>query len=172
MPISECTGPPDERDPNASQYDYNYFFKVMTVSNEAALLYAKRETIGDDIKEFPMNAIAAIAIGRLTIDPLTFYAALWEEPWVVQANKRGSHSVNCSETPGGSVLMLQLHPFQSEVSKEILVSHLEREFLKATAITGVDLNRSIDSPHWGETLRFVPGLGERKAIALKKFFLD
>ena len=66
------------------------------------------------------------------------------------------------------MLLLDLHPFQNEVSKEVLSTYLEREFLKATAITGFDLNRAIDSPHWAETLRFVPGLGERKAVALRQ----
>ena len=65
------------------------------------------------------------------------------------------------------MLLLDLHPFQNEVQRK-LATYLEREFLKATAITGVDLNRAIDSPHWAETLRFVPGLGERKAVALRQ----
>ena len=153
--------PPDRRSEFSS--NYNYFFKVMTVSDKAAMLYAKRvHKVDERIREFHVNARTAIAIGRQTIDPLSFYASLWEEPWIVEANKRGSYSVNCSENPGGNVLLLDLHPFQNEVSKEVLATYLEREFLKATAITGIDLNRAIDSPHWAETLRFVPGLGERK----------
>ena len=81
--------PPDRRSEFSS--NYNYFFKVMTVSDKAAMLYAKRvHKVDERIREFHVNARTAIAIGRQTIDPLSFYASLWEEPWIVEANK-GDH---------------------------------------------------------------------------------
>jgi transcriptional accessory protein Tex/SPT6 len=144
------------------------YFIVMRADDEAANLFAGSDRANDTMPEVKPYVRAAVALGRESIDPLAAYAALWQDPHVVLDGKNGKQRVSSSENPGGEVTGLKLDHFQMDVPKDLLVERYEREFLRATALTGVNINRLMRYPHWGDTLRFVPGLGERKAMALKQ----
>ena len=145
------------------------YYLISHVDDECALLFAASEKsnklLGEDMHA---NMKAAIAMGRESIDPLTAYAAIWEDPYYVVTSKRGNRYVTSSEKPGGETMSVKFHEFQDDVPREMLLGRYEREFLIATALVGVDINRAILYPHWGESLRFVSGLGERKAMMLKQ----
>jgi len=65
-----------------------------------------------------------------------------------------------------TLLSLELHDLQSIVSKSALLERLGETLIDVTNAVGVDVNLAREHKHCAAALRFVAGLGPRKAAAL------
>eukprot|EP01090_Pellita_catalonica_P014727 TRINITY_DN3820_c0_g1_i2.p1 TRINITY_DN3820_c0_g1~~TRINITY_DN3820_c0_g1_i2.p1 ORF type:complete len:591 (+),score=109.45 TRINITY_DN3820_c0_g1_i2:405-2177(+) len=74
------------------------------------------------------------------------------------------HAALCNDAD--EILCLKLHPLQDLVAQDVLRERLHRAFIDVVNHVGVDINRTILHKHMRGTLRFVSGLGPRKARAL------
>jgi transcription elongation factor SPT6 len=125
---------------------------VELVDCDFAKLFASSQTAEQEFnKNVPYLVRVAIALARFIQDPLLCYLQL--------ANYEKD------------MLSLKLHPVQhlilagsrtSEDANELL-RLLEIEFINQVNEVGVDLNRCNQSPHTANCLKYVSGLGPRKA---------
>ena len=66
------------------------------------------------------------------------------------------------------MLYLNLHPMQKTLPRNALLKSFERVLCDSVCAVGVDVNSATEVDHLGGCLQFVPGLGPRKALALKQ----
>ncbi|KAG2379230.1 hypothetical protein C9374_007369 [Naegleria lovaniensis] len=115
---------------------------VQIVPDDLARIYENSER-GN--KEFPNenNVVKrAISVGRRLRDPLTEIAGFFNQQ---------------------EILCYRFHDLQDVVPKEQLVRSLEKSFVRVVNRVGVEINRIINHPQLQSVLKFVSGLGPRKA---------
>ncbi|KAL9642881.1 hypothetical protein ABK040_010577 [Willaertia magna] len=98
--------------------------------------------------EFPNENVVtrrAISVGRRLRDPLTEIAGLFNNE---------------------ELLCVKFHPLQDMIPKDQLVRGLEKSLVRVVNRVGVEFNRVVSYPSLQNTLRFVSGLGPRKADLL------
>ncbi|CAM9238997.1 unnamed protein product [Chrysoparadoxa australica] len=127
--------------------------EVFHACDDCAKIFA---TSTRGVKEFPEYdpaLRAAIALARDVQDPLPGLAGMWST-----MDSRGRF--------GEEMLHLRMHPLQKEVPKERLLRAYEQQMISAVNEVGVDVNLACEKVHQRSLLRFVAGLGPRKADAL------
>ncbi|CEM39901.1 unnamed protein product [Vitrella brassicaformis CCMP3155] len=119
---------------------------VMTyVGVDVARIYAKSDKVAKELKSMPPAVLEALSIARYVQDPTSEILNLW-----------GDHDVN-------PLLHLKLHPLQNMIPREKLEDALLQPIMSIVNKVGVDINLVRDHAHLQGTLRFVCGLGPRKA---------
>mmetsp|Transcript_20399 Transcript_20399/g.46293 ORF Transcript_20399/g.46293 Transcript_20399/m.46293 type:complete len:1687 (-) Transcript_20399:27-5087(-) len=109
-------------------------------------------------KEFPdleVNLRISISLARFAKNPLAELCSTW-----TVASDAG--------TFGTETLYMNIHPLQSALPKKALLKEYERVLCAAVPQVGVDINDACAFNHLHGMLQFVPGLGPRKAMALKQ----
>lgn len=91
----------------------------------------------------------SISLGRRIQEPLQEFAPM-------------------AASPDDEILALRLHPLQSELSGDLLRSHLEEEVVTRVNDLGVDVHYLQEHGHVQGMLQYVCGLGPRKAAAIFK----
>jgi transcription elongation factor SPT6 len=102
-------------------------------------------------REFPGKANIvkrAVSIGRRLNDPLTEIAGLFNT--------------------NNDILCFKYHDLQGMLPVDYFASIVEQSFVKIVNQVGVDINRIMNAKHLQSTLRFVGGLGPRKADQIIK----
>ena len=118
---------------------------VHMVDTEVARIYEISERAMGEFPEYPHALRHAISLARQFQDPLSEYAAL------------------CN--PDDEIMCLKLNRFQGNVETIELRAALERAFINAVCLAGVDCGRISEHKHCSSTLQFVSGFGPRKAGA-------
>ncbi|KAL6060672.1 Transcription elongation factor SPT6 [Balamuthia mandrillaris] len=106
-----------------------------------------------ELPDCPLGVRQAISLARGLLDPLAEYASL-------------SSIVDGGNVDGEELLCLHLHPLQEMLPKDTMLKHLHRCFTDVVNMVGVDVNRCKLHRHAAGVLRYVSGLGPRKANAL------
>jgi transcription elongation factor SPT6 len=112
-------------------------------------------------KEFPDQPAAlrvAISVARYGKDPVAELAYAWNV-----ASDTGLF--------GTELLYINIHPMQQLLKRfkgPLLLRHYERALCDVVAEVGTDVNMCCEFDHLQGLLTFVPGLGPRKAAALKQ----
>eukprot|EP01128_Nolandella_sp_AFSM9_P007053 TRINITY_DN3768_c0_g1_i1.p1 TRINITY_DN3768_c0_g1~~TRINITY_DN3768_c0_g1_i1.p1 ORF type:complete len:1532 (-),score=343.18 TRINITY_DN3768_c0_g1_i1:152-4300(-) len=112
----------------------------------AAHIFALSERAQVEFEGLAEPILRAISLGRMLLDPLPELAAL--------VNKEAE------------LTNLPLHPMQSLVPSDLLQERLERYFVFIVNEVGVDLAKCVANPRVAPLLKFVCGLGPRKARRL------
>jgi transcription elongation factor SPT6 len=102
-------------------------------------------------REFPSSANIikrAISVGRRLNDPLTEISGLFNS--------------------NNDLLSYKFHELQDVMPQELLANYLEQCIIKVVNKVGVDINRIANVKNLQSTLRFVSGLGPRKADYIVK----
>jgi transcription elongation factor SPT6 len=126
------------------------------VNDEVAQIYSNSARAEREFPDYPPTLRQAIALGRYLQDPLDEYCSLWIEG----AGKRGEEA--------RELRMLTIHPLQAHVGAQQLLKRYERLFIEKVMDCGVDLNKAAAHEHCAARLRFVAGLGPRKAEYLRQ----
>lgn len=112
-------------------------------------------------KEFPdhpRSLRVAISVARYGKDPLAEIAYAW-------------NVASDSGLFGTELLYINIHPMQQLLKRfkgPLLLRHYERALCDAVAAVGTDVNMCCEFDQLQGLLTFVPGLGPRKAAALKQ----
>lgn len=126
--------------------EYEMAPKAIYVDARVARVRGASEAV---VKEFPSYSVSlrlAISLARFIQEPLSELAAL----------HNGARELAC----------LALHPLQSTLARDVVDRVTARALIDTVSAVGVDLNRIRAYPHMAATLRFVAGLGARKAVGL------
>jgi transcriptional accessory protein Tex/SPT6 len=123
-------------------------FDILFGSLETAHLYVTSTLCSKEHKRaYGIEGCQAIAIARYIQDPLSSYVQLWHE----------------DSTSTNLLHYLRYHPSQHLIPPERLQNVLEQAIITAVASAGVDINLIRNKPHMQCLLKFVPGLGPKKA---------
>ncbi|CAD98338.1 transcription elongation factor, SPT6-like [Cryptosporidium parvum Iowa II] len=135
--------------------------------------------------EYPMYVSLAVSVGRLVQNPLAEQLQLWEDSGneiesELSANIFGLDNelgaISSSSSTGAKdwfnpITCLKLHRLQDSVDPKMLQFHLLLAIRSVVANLGVQINRMKGHSHLQSPLKFVSGLGPRKAKSLA-FYLD
>uniref|UniRef100_A0A7S2K6D1 S1 motif domain-containing protein n=1 Tax=Leptocylindrus danicus TaxID=163516 RepID=A0A7S2K6D1_9STRA len=137
--------------------DEEWRCKVDMVDDSIAQLFARSVRSQKEFPDFKsmMGLKCAIGIARYCQNPVAEIAYAYST-----ASDNGSF--------GGELLFLNIHELQQFLPKVQLLQHYERAICEAVAEVGVDINAAVENVHLQPLLCFVPGLGPRKAAALKQ----
>ena len=100
-------------------------------------------------EDFPNQNIyfkQAISLGRYLQNPMQEILQLWKD--------------DISEN---YCLQIKLHPLQKYVNQNVLVEKMETKAIEVANLCGCDLNKVFEFKHMRNELRFISGLGPRKA---------
>ncbi len=125
--------------------------RLMFVDGRPAMVLRATQAARQEFPDYPPSLLQAISAARLATSPLAEYSRLWDEK--------------------NSIAFVPFHPFQSLVPRRMLLDHMERAFVHVTSRMGVEINHVFLHSHLAAPLRFVPGLGPRKAKHLMQAIL-
>ncbi|KAH8582225.1 transcription elongation factor [Cryptosporidium sp. chipmunk genotype I] len=135
--------------------------------------------------EYPMYVNLAVSVGRLVQNPLAEHLQLWEDSGNEIESELSTNTLsldnelgiaNSSSSTGAKdwfnpITCLKLHRLQDSVDPKMLQFHLLLAIRSVVANLGVQINRMKGHSHLQSPLKFVSGLGPRKAKSLA-FYLD
>ncbi|KAF7456899.1 mRNA transport factor [Cryptosporidium felis] len=177
----------------AKRKDHKYSPGILFVSMDVSRALVRRSSSESKssetrrakgmVSEYPTSVCLAISVGRLVQNPLAEQLQLWEdvgdeverelcptildkEGELVIADPLSSTTRNDNFNP---IACLRLHRFQDTVDSKLLQFHLLLAIRSAVASMGVQINRMKGHPHLQSPLKFVSGLGPRKAKFLASF---
>ena len=122
--------------------------QVEICDNELAKIYAKGKKGISEFREHSPELRQAISICRRLQDPLVEFSQL------------------C--TSYDEILSLRYHTLQDQLPEDELLENIFTEFINRVNQVGVNVNKAAQRSNYGNLLRFVSGLGPRKAQALIK----
>lgn len=122
--------------------------QVEICDNDLAKIYAKSKKGVSEFREHCPELRQAISICRRLQDPLIEFSQL------------------C--TSKDEILSLRYHPLQDQLPEDELLENIYTEFINRVNQVGVNVNKAAQRSYSGNLLRFVCGLGPRKAQALIK----
>jgi transcription elongation factor SPT6 len=129
----------------ANEPDWNKDLPVYLVEDEIARIYMTSKSGQREFpeKDYPPLIPYCVSLSRFVQEPICEYAALF----------------NTDE----DIKNLRLDPMQKYLIDDTLLKSLERGFINVVNNVGVDINSACSYPHLSHTLKFVSGLGPRKA---------
>jgi transcription elongation factor SPT6 len=130
--------PADQRD--LAQID------VIHCHDDVARLYQHSARGAEEFPSFNTLARYCIALARYVQSPVQEFAALTEE----------------------DLLALRYDTYQQLIPRERLLNFLERALVAVINTTAVDINRAVINAYYAQQLRYVSGLGPRKADHLMR----
>eukprot|EP01135_Chromosphaera_perkinsii_P004003 Nk52_evm16s266 gene=Nk52_evmTU16s266 len=119
---------------------------VHMVNPEVARIFEISERAMGEFPEYPHALRHAVSLARQFQDPLCEYATL------------------CNTDD--EIMCLKLHRFQGKIEPNELKKAMDRAFMSAVCLTGIDATRVTEHKHCSSTVQFISGLGPRKAGAL------
>ena len=125
------------------------------VDDNVAQLFARSPRGKREFPEFSVQLRGAVGLARYAKDPLAEIASIWSV-----ISETGIHGVE--------MLYLNLHPLQKTLPRHLLLRSFERVLCDSVCKVGVDINAAAECDHLGGTLQFIPGLGPRKALAMRQ----
>lgn len=117
--------------------------KVIWGQDETARLYQNSERAKKEFPDKPTLVKYAISLGRYLQDPLLEYITL-----------------------GDDILSLTFHEHQKLISNDLVKEVVESAFVDLVNAVGVDINESVRDSRLAQTLKYVGGLGPRKASGM------
>lgn len=136
----------DERDPE-SQPGHE---RVTFVDPVCGTIYASSEIAQKDFPDFDISLRKAIFCARLCQHPQVALSTLF--------------------SPSKDILCVSMHPLQSLISSGDLFECLQAEIITAVNRSGLDLIDCIKHKHMAGALKFICGLGPRKANSILEEF--
>ena len=134
-----------EEQPRAIPEEVSEIVVHLVDDNVAKLCETAREPKAE-MPEHPASILRAVALGRALLNPAAVVASL---------------------VSGGEIASLRLTPLQDSVlSKEERVAIVERQLVSLVNQVGVDINLASSHPWMSVLLRYVGGLGPRKATSV------
>lgn len=121
---------------------------VFYVSDKFARIYEVSNMADREFQGSTPIQKRSVFVARYFNDPLTALANLFNN----------DHDITC----------YKFHELQDILSQEHLLTALEQAFVTVVNAVGVDINRIVNAKHLQSVLRFVSGLGPRKADKLIK----
>lgn len=125
---------------------HKFKIHVAFVNMDVARIYHASSTSQSEFPEFPPTLRMAIGLARYLQDPMVQIGLL------------------CNNS--NEILALKFHPLQNMVDEETLLKHLHRTIINIVNSVGVDVHRIIKLRGGEVLLRYVSGLGPRKALHL------
>ncbi|SCV03030.1 LAMI_0H04918g1_1 [Lachancea mirantina] len=122
--------------------DRGHNIPVIFVEDEVAIRYQSSERGNQDFPNKPPLVKYCIALARYMYSPLLEYANLSAD----------------------ELMSLSLHQHQSLLAPELLMRALTTAFVDIVNLVGIEVNRATDNPYYASCLRYISGLGKRKAI--------
>lgn len=122
---------------------FNINFEI--VPDDIARIYENSTRAANEYPQENNVVKRAISVGRRLRDPLTEIAGLFNNE---------------------ELLCYKFHDLQDMIPKEQLVKSLEKSLVRVVNRVGVEINRIVLFPQLQSTLRFISGLGPRKAELL------
>lgn len=119
---------------------------VIHCHDDVARLYQHSPRAAEEFPSFSTLARYCIALARYVQSPVQEFAALTEE----------------------DLLALRYDAYQQLIPRERLLNFLERALVAIVNTTGVDINRAVINAYYAQQLRYVSGLGPRKADHLMR----
>ncbi|KAI9883854.1 MAG: hypothetical protein M1823_004365 [Watsoniomyces obsoletus] len=119
--------------------------EVVMVNDEVARLYHTSDRAASERPMRPPLTRYCIALARYLQDPLKEYVSL-----------------------GRDIISISFHPSQQLVPQEKIVKQLESAMVDMVDLCGVDLGKATSNPYHANLLKYVCGLGPRKAIHFMK----
>lgn len=117
---------------------------VVWVQDEVARLYRHSDRAVQEFPELVPNARYSVAVARYMQNPVLEYAQLEPE----------------------QLRNLLVHKYQSLLPEEEFDYATETAFVDAVCLEGVDINLAVRNQYFAAVLRFVGGLGPRKAAGI------
>lgn len=117
---------------------------VVWVQDEVARLYRHSDRAAQEFPELVPNARYSVAVARYMQNPVLEYAQLEPE----------------------QLRNLLVHKYQSLLPEEEFDYATETAFVDSVCLEGVDLNLAVRNQYFAAVLRFVGGLGPRKAAGI------
>ncbi|OAQ35444.1 transcription elongation factor Spt6 [Linnemannia elongata AG-77] len=118
---------------------------VIMTNDEVARLYQHSKAAQEDHPEANPLTRYCISLARLIQNPMNEYAAL-----------------------GRDLINIRQHPLQHLVGEDRLRELLDRALINVINHVGIDFNAVVDSPYKAHMLKYICGLGPRKAQSLIK----
>jgi transcription elongation factor SPT6 len=118
---------------------------VIMTNDEVARLYQHSKAAQEDHPEANPLTRYCISLARLVQNPMNEYAAL-----------------------GRDLINIRQHPLQHLVGEDRLRELLDRALINVINHVGIDFNAVVDSPYKAHMLKYICGLGPRKAQSLIK----
>ncbi|KAG0052609.1 Transcription elongation factor spt6 [Gryganskiella cystojenkinii] len=118
---------------------------VIMINDEVARLYQNSKRAAEDHPEANPLTRYCISLARLVQNPMNEYAAL-----------------------GRDLINVRQHPLQHLVGEDRLRELLDRALINIINAVGVDFNAVVESPYKAHMLKYICGLGPRKAQSLIK----
>ena len=118
---------------------------VIMINDEVARLYQNSKRAAEDHPEANPLTRYCISLARLVQNPMNEYAAL-----------------------GRDLISIRQHPLQHLIGEDRLRELLDRALINIINAVGIDFNAVVESPYKAHMLKFICGLGPRKAQSLIK----
>lgn len=113
------------------------------ILDDTALVWKNSADAKAEFRDYPDTLRYCIGLARKAQDPVMAYASLFNNDQ--------------------DITKVRLNDKQSAAPMDLMVKHLERAMINAVAVVGVDINAALRFKHRSYTLRYVSGLGPRKA---------
>ncbi|KAJ1611093.1 SPT6-like transcription elongation factor [Cryptosporidium canis] len=176
---------------NAKKKDHKFTPGILFVSMDVSRALVRRSGPNQKAQqsqkpkglqsEYPVYVHLAISVGRLVQNPLAEHLQLWEDSgneiecelgtdlFGLGHEIRDSDSLSASKDWFNPITCLRLHRFQDSVDPKMLQFHLLLAIRSVVADLGVQVNRMKGHSHLQSPLKFVSGLGPRKAKSLAHY---
>jgi transcription elongation factor SPT6 len=132
--------PPDGDEDNPLEFEKP---PVVLVNDATARLYHTSERASNEYPHLAPIERYCVGISRYLQGPLLEYAAL-----------------------GKDITSITFHPNQDLLSQEQLMKYLDTAIIDMVNMVGVDIEEAVNNPHLANLLKYVCGLGPRKAQRL------
>lgn len=141
-------------------------YPIVFVPDDVSMIYSTSPRSKKEFPELMPIVKRGISLARRLQDPLFEIAGLYSDSPVDNDLIRLIAKPNSNLLPQGLKKEGLTRFILSEINREELIEFLEQTIITAVSRVGIDINRTIFHKHKQCALRFVPGLGPRKAADL------
>ena len=135
----------DDDEEEEHKVDKEVDLPVLYIPNETARLFEYSDRANEEFSDKPVVAKFCIGIARYLQNPLLEYISL-----------------------GDTITSIQIHKHQNLLPEHVLKEAIDTIFVDITCLVGIKINEAVRSPYFAQSLKYVAGLGPRKANNLIK----
>lgn len=135
---------------------------IIYVQDDIARIYQHSKRAAEEFSALSSIAKYCVGLARYAQSPLNEFAALGPDITAISFDEENQHHVGILRISPTTTLNF------GQVPKEKLLVAFEQALVDVTNKVGVEINRAVTDPYYQHLLRFVCGLGPRKAEMLVK----
>lgn len=142
---NKTTIPEEDEYSNNNENEGEVEIPVLYVENETARMFEYSDAANEEFSDKPVVAKFCIGIARYVQSPLLEYIVLDD-----------------------AITSIQIHKHQGLLSEHKLKEAIESIFVDITCLVGIKINDAVRSSYYSKALKYIAGLGLRKASNLIK----